>query len=81
MSQLPASSRTDTTTDSPDASESNISPRGDESDASTTEDPFPMDAPGHLQVSGEVQVFDHIFAAAGAVADTVRFGLPTSTSE
>jgi len=79
MSQSPASSCPDTTTDSPDASESDTSSTSDEPDASETEDLFAMDGPGHLRISGEVQVFEQIFAAAGAVADTVRLGLSTST--
>jgi proliferating cell nuclear antigen len=79
MSQSPAGSCTDTTTDSPDGHESDISSTRDDPDAAETGDLFAMDAPRHLQISGEVQVFDHIFAAAGAVADSVRLGLSTST--
>jgi len=79
MSQSPVGSRTDTTTDSPDTSGSNTFATGDEPDDSEIEDLFGLDAPRHLRISGEIQVFDHIFAAAGAVADTVRLGLSTST--
>ena len=77
MSQSPANSCTDTTTDSPDASGSSTSSTGDEPADSV--DLFEMDAPRHLQISGEVRVFDQIFGVAGAVADSVRLGLSTST--
>ncbi len=40
---------------------------------------FTLDAPRHLRISGEIQVFDQIFTAAGAVADEVRVGVSTST--
>ncbi|WP_058992237.1 hypothetical protein [Haloarcula sp. CBA1127] len=76
MSQSTATSSTEAaTTDA----ETTVPETATDSDAEIdTADLLSLDAPQHLRISGEVQLFERIFAAAGTVTDKTRIGIAES---
>ncbi|RLM95288.1 hypothetical protein [Haloarcula sp. Atlit-7R] len=76
MSQSTATSSTETaTTDA----ETSVPETATDSDAEIdAADLLSLDAPRHLQISGEVQLFEQIFVAAGTVTDKTRIGITES---
>ncbi|NHN64463.1 hypothetical protein G9463_14310 [Haloarcula sp. JP-Z28] len=76
MSQSTAASSTEAATTDAETSVPETPADGDaELD---TADLLSLDAPQHLQISGEVQLFERIFAAAGTVTDKTRIGIAES---
>jgi len=76
MSQSTATSSTEAaTTDAETSVQETPADGGAEID---TADLLTLDAPQHLQISGEVRLFERIFAAAGTVTDKTRLGIAES---
>ncbi|MFY4814792.1 hypothetical protein ACOJIV_19165 [Haloarcula sp. AONF1] len=76
MSQSTATSSTEAaTTDAETSVPETPADGGAEID---TTDLLSLDAPQHLQISGEVRLFEQIFAAAGTVTDKTRLGIAES---
>ncbi|EMA18386.1 hypothetical protein [Haloarcula marismortui] len=76
MSQSTAASSTEAATTDAETSVPETPADGDaELD---TADLLSLDAPQHLQISGEVQLFERIFAAADTVTDKTRIGIAES---
>ncbi|KAA9400586.1 hypothetical protein Har1131_17970 [Haloarcula sp. CBA1131] len=76
MSQSTAASSTEAATTDAETSVPETPADGDaELD---TADLLSLDAPQHLRISGEVQLFERIFAAAGTVTDKTRLGIAES---
>ncbi|EMA09574.1 hypothetical protein [Haloarcula marismortui] len=76
MSQSTATSSTEAaTTDAETSVPETPADGGAELD---TADLLSLDAPQHLRISGEVQLFERIFAAAGTVTDKSRLGIAES---
>jgi len=76
MSQSTAASSTEAATTDAETSVPETPADGDaEID---TADLLSLDAPQHLRISGEVQLFERIFAAAGTVTDKTRIGIAES---
>ncbi|EMA31005.1 hypothetical protein [Haloarcula japonica] len=76
MSQSTAASSTEAATTDAETSVPETPADGDaELD---TADLLSLNAPQHLRISGEVQLFERIFAAAGTVTDKTRLGIAES---
>jgi len=76
MSQSTAASSTEAATTGAETSVPET-PADDEAEIDTA-DLLALDAPKYLRISGEVQLFEWIFAAAGTVTDKTRLGITES---
>nr|WP_239642340.1 hypothetical protein [Haloarcula amylolytica] len=76
MSQSTAASSTEAATTDAETSVPET-PADGEAELDTA-DLLSLDAPQHLRISGEVQLFEQIFAAAGTVTDKTRIGITES---
>ncbi|KAA9400694.1 hypothetical protein Har1131_18620 [Haloarcula sp. CBA1131] len=76
MSQSTAASSNETATTDAETSVPETAADG-EAEIDTT-DHLSLDAPQHLKISGEVQLFERIFSAAGTVTDKTRLGIAES---
>ncbi|MFU1782952.1 hypothetical protein ACM16X_16365 [Haloarcula japonica] len=76
MSQSTAASSTEAATT--DAETSVPETSADDEAEIDTADLLALDAPQYLRISGEVQLFEQIFAAAGTVTDKTRLGIAES---
>ncbi|AJF28048.1 DNA polymerase (plasmid) [Haloarcula sp. CBA1115] len=78
MSQSTAASSTEAaTTDAEESIPETSAADETQADIDST-DLLTLDAPKHLQISGEVQLFERIFSAAGTVTDKTRLGIAES---
>ena len=78
MSQSTATSGTEATTTDAEESVSETSAADETQAEMDSTDLLTLDAPQYLQISGEVQLFERIFAAAGTVTDKTRVGIAES---
>ncbi|WP_367176284.1 hypothetical protein [Haloarcula rubripromontorii] len=78
MSQSTTTSSNETVTTDAEESASETPMDGETPTEADTADLLTLDAPQYLQISGEIQLFERVFSAAGTVTDKTRLGIAES---